>query len=107
LGSDRFDLVILGHIIHGQGVEAGRKLIGRAYRALRDRGLLLISEFVPNDDRSGPEVPLLFGLNMLLNTPQGDVFTMREYREWLREAGFAKITKMRAPAISPLILATK
>ncbi|MGA8566363.1 MAG: hypothetical protein WB580_01090 [Candidatus Binataceae bacterium] len=33
--------------------------------------------------------PLLFGLNMLLHTPAGDVFTMREYREWLKEAGFS------------------
>jgi hypothetical protein len=27
----------------------------------------------------------LFGLNMLINT-RGDVFTMREYRKWLKEA---------------------
>ena len=56
-------------------------MIERAHRALRDQGLLLIGEFVPNDERTGPEVPLLFGLNMLVNTPHGDVFTMGEYRE--------------------------
>jgi len=45
---------------------------------------------------------------MLINTPAGDVFTMREYREWLKEAGFRKVTALRAPEhVSPLILAVK
>ncbi|MFZ1122586.1 MAG: hypothetical protein WAN81_20365 [Candidatus Binataceae bacterium] len=51
--------------------------------------------------------PLLYGLNMLLHTPAGDVFTMREYREWLKEAGFSKVATIPAPHVSPLILATK
>ncbi len=78
-----FDLAILGHIIHGE--------LKRTHDALSDGGMLLIGEFVPNDERSGPALPLLFGLNMLLHTPAGDVFTMREYREWPGEAGFSKV----------------
>ncbi len=78
-----FDLAILGHIIHGEGSDWGRRLLKRTHDALSDGGMLLIGEFVPNDERSGPALPLLFGLNMLLHTPAGDVFTMREYREWL------------------------
>lgn len=50
--------------------------------------MLLIGEFVPNDDRTEPPVAMLFGLNMLLHTPVGDVFTLKEYREWLKGAGF-------------------
>ena len=74
---------------------------------LQTGGLLLIAEMVPNDTRTGPALSLLFGLNMLLHTEQGDVFTMREYRKWLKEAGFKKVTAIEAPAPSPLILATK
>ena len=44
---------------------------------------------------------------MLPHTPAGDVFTMREYRQWLDEAGFKKVKTIQAPAPSPLILATK
>lgn len=103
-----FDLAILGHIVHGEGADWGRRLLRRACDALGDGGMLLIGEFVPNDERSGPASALLFGLNMLINTPAGDVFTMREYREWLKEAGFRKVTAMPAPEhVSPLILATK
>jgi 3-hydroxy-5-methyl-1-naphthoate 3-O-methyltransferase len=103
-----YDLVILGHIIHGEGRELGRKLIERAAAALGDRGMLLIAEMVPNDDRTGPPGPMLFGLNMLLHTPDGDVFTMKEYREWLKAAGFKQVRTIRTPmAPSPLILAQK
>lgn len=107
-GKDRYDLVTLGHVIHTQGRDAGRRLIDRTAVSLRERGVLLIAEFVPNDDRTGPPFPMLFGLNMMLYTPQGDVFTMKEYRGWLKEAGFKTMKAIRTPtSASTLILATK
>lgn len=106
-GRNCYDLVILGHIIHSEGEKWGKRLVKKSYRALREGGLLLIAEIIPNDARTGPTIPLLFGLNMLLHTEQGDVFTMREYRGWLKDAGFKRIRTIEAPSPSPLILATK
>jgi ubiquinone/menaquinone biosynthesis C-methylase UbiE len=106
-GTGGFDLAILGHILHGEGLDWSKRLLKRTCDALVDGGMLLIGEFVPNDQRSAPALPLLFGLNMLINIPGGDVFTMREYREWLKEAGFRKVATLPAPHVSPLILATK
>ncbi|HVA39258.1 MAG TPA: methyltransferase [Candidatus Binataceae bacterium] len=106
-GTAKFDLAILGHILHGEGLDWSKRLLKRTCDALVDGGMLLIGEFVPNDQRSAPALPLLFGLNMLVNIPGGDVFTMREYREWLKEAGFRKVATLPAPHVSPLILATK
>ncbi len=103
-----YDLITLGHVIHTEGREDGVKLIARCFRALAERGMLLIGEFIPNDDRTGPPIAMLFGLNMLLHTPVGDVFTMKDYREWLKRAGFRTIKTIRTPsAVSPLILARK
>ena len=106
-GRNKFDLVILGHIIHSEGEKWGKKLIKRSSRSLNEGGMLLIGEMVPNDERTGPALPLVFGLNMLLNTEHGNVFTMRQYREWLKDAGFKKVTTIEAPGPSPLILATR
>jgi len=106
-GKNLYDLVILGHIIHSEGEKWGKNLIKKSFRALKPGGLLLIAEMVPNDTRTEPPMPLLFGLNMLVHTADGDVFTMKEYREWLKAAGFKKVTTIQAPAPSPLILATK
>ena len=79
-GRDAYDLVILGHIIHSEGEKHGKELLRKSYAALRPGGSLLIAEYVPNDARSGPAMPVLFGLNMILHTEDGNVFTMREYR---------------------------
>jgi ubiquinone/menaquinone biosynthesis C-methylase UbiE len=106
-GRGRYDLVILGHIIHSEGEKWGKKLLKKSHRALGENGQLLIGEFIPNDTRTGPVMPLLFGLNMIVHTEQGDVFTMREYRQWLKDAGFRSIKTIDAPGPSPLILATK
>jgi ubiquinone/menaquinone biosynthesis C-methylase UbiE len=106
-GRNRYDMVILGHIIHSEGEKWGKKLVKKAHRALTDNGLLLIAEMIPNDTRTGPPMPLLFGLNMIAHTEAGDVFTMKQYREWLKGAGFKKITTVDVPSPSPLILATK
>ncbi len=107
-GRDRYDLAIFGHIIHGEGAEWGQKLIRKTASALKDKGQLLIADFIPNDERTGPMIPMLFGLNMLIRaTPGADVFTMREYRTWLKDAGFRSVKTIPAPSPSPLILATK
>jgi len=106
-GRDTYDLVILGHIIHSEGEAGGKALIQKSYEALRKGGMLLIAEYIPNDARTAPAVPLLFALNMLLHTEHGDVYTLGEYRAWLKAAGFRKVTTLPVPAPSPLIFATK
>ena len=106
-GRDVYDLVILGHIVHSEGEKHGKELLRKSYAALRPGGKLLIAEFVPNDARTGPAMPLLFGLNMLLQTEAGNVFTLREYRTWLKATGFRKVATISAPPPSTLILAAK
>jgi 2-polyprenyl-3-methyl-5-hydroxy-6-metoxy-1,4-benzoquinol methylase len=106
-GANEYDLVILGHIIHSWGEQKGRELMRRAHRALRDGGMLLIAEISPNEDRTAPLFSVLFSLNMLVTSPDGDVFTLKQMRGWLKEEGYRKSELLRVPAPSPLILATK
>ena len=86
-GEARYDIVILGHICHSEGAEWSDKLIAKSARALKHGGLLLIADMVPEEDRCGPEFPLLFAINMLVNTTEGDTFTLNEYRKWTGKAG--------------------
>ena len=67
-------------------------------------GTVAISEFVPNDNRTGPPLPLFFAVNMLVHTEAGDTFTFAEIAKWLKEAGFKNPRQLEAPAPSPLIL---
>jgi SAM-dependent methyltransferase len=107
LGTAKFDAAVLGHICHSEGPVHTPALLRKVARALRPGGTLAIVEFVPDDDRSGPAGPLLFALNMLVHTTEGDTFTRAQYAAWLDEAGFRDVVAMPAPAPSPLLLATR
>jgi len=103
-----YDIVVLGYIVHTEGPEWGRKLIERAYAALRPGGTLVIGDMVPNDERTDPIVPLVFGAtDLLLYSTEGQVFTEREFREWLTGAGFTAVETLDILAPSPLIVATR
>ncbi|RME95537.1 MAG: methyltransferase domain-containing protein, partial [Verrucomicrobia bacterium] len=106
LGND-YDLVVLGHILHSEGIERVRRLLERSHEALRPGGRVVIAEFLPADDRSGPLQPLLFAVNMLVNTEAGDTYTLAELTAWLEEAGFEAVETLPVPAVSPLVLARK
>lgn len=107
-GSSRYDLVILGQICHSEGARGSRKLIGKSVRALKPDGLLLIADMVPNDQRTSPVNHLLFAMNMLVGTGEGDVFTLAEYREWMRAAGLSFVQKLNVGGDGPdIIVGTK
>ncbi len=100
-------IAVLGQILHSEGEARARALLRRTYDALASGGTIAIAEFVPDDDRRGPPMPLFFAVNMLVHTDAGDVFTFREIASWLSEAGFRDARRLEAPAPSPLILATR
>ncbi|HVT90378.1 MAG TPA: class I SAM-dependent methyltransferase [Tepidisphaeraceae bacterium] len=102
-----YDIATLGHILHSEGETNSRQLVKRVYDALAPGGTIIISEFLVNDDHTGPANAAIFAVNMLVNTEQGDTFSFNEIARWLREAGFKDARTIEAPAPSPLILATK
>ncbi|HEX4749967.1 MAG TPA: methyltransferase, partial [Bryobacteraceae bacterium] len=75
--------------------------------ALAPGGTIAIAEFLVNADRTSPLNGLLFAVNMLVNTEQGNTWSFEEIRSWLSEAGFTDARTLEAPGPSPLILATK
>ena len=107
LGTNKYDLIILGNICHSEGERNTKILLEKSYKALRRGGRLLLADVVPNNDRTGSLLALLFAVNMLLNTTEGDVFTFAQYNEWLQHAGFNSVTSANVGGDSPLILAQK
>jgi ubiquinone/menaquinone biosynthesis C-methylase UbiE len=104
---DGYSIATLGHILHSEGEAKSRNLLKKVYDALEPGGVIAISEFIPDDDRSGPAYPLLFAVNMLVHTDEGDTFTFKQMSGWLKEIGFTNIRKVNVPAPSPIVVATK
>jgi 2-polyprenyl-3-methyl-5-hydroxy-6-metoxy-1,4-benzoquinol methylase len=97
----------IGHILPSEGRERSRQLLRKTFMALAPGGTVVISEFMPNEDRSGPPSALIFAVNMLVHTENGDTYSFAEISDWLLEAGFRNRRLLDAPAPSPLVLATR
>jgi ubiquinone/menaquinone biosynthesis C-methylase UbiE len=102
-----YQVAILGHILHSEGEIRSRELLAKTYQALAPGGTIAIAEFLVNEERTGPPHSLIFAVNMLVHTEQGDTYSFNEIRRWLEEAGFEHVRPLEVPAPSPLILATK
>ena len=85
---DGYDLVLLPNFLHHFDPPTCERLLAKSRGALAPGGRVVIVEFVPNDDRSGPADAVRFGLVMLAGTPAGDAYTFAEYQTMLRNAGF-------------------
>ena len=101
------DIATLGHILHSEGEERSRKLLKKTANAVKSGGTIAIGEWLVNDERTEPLNGLMFAVNMLVNTENGDTFSFNQIKRWLAEAGFKNARTLEAPGPSPLVLATK
>ena len=89
-----YDVVWLSHILHGEGPEDCRNIIGKAVSSLEPGGMILIHDFILNDSMDGPLFPALFSLNMLLVTPSGPSYSEKQIRDMLSDAGVREIRRI-------------
>jgi len=74
------DVVLLSNILHGPGSKAEMKL-KKAYDSMESGGLLLVQDFLLNDEKIGPLIPALF--NMMVGA-----YSCSELLCIIQEAGF-------------------
>jgi ubiquinone/menaquinone biosynthesis C-methylase UbiE len=106
-GASKYDIALLGNIVHSEGERSSRDLFKRLHRALTPGGKIAIIDMIPNEERTAPPFPLFFALNMLLRTSEGSTYTMHEYTEWLKDAGFARVESADIGSHSPLVIGFK
>jgi len=102
-----YDLILLSAIIHINNFEQNKMLIKKCADALNKNGMIIIGDFVMNDDRTKPYHGTLFSLNMLVGTANGDTYTEKEIREWFDSAGLSKIERKNTSFGSDLMIAFK
>lgn len=77
------DVVLLSNILHGPESQAETKL-AKAYDSLVSGGLVLIQEFLLNDEKTGPLLPALFNIMV-------GAFSRNELTTQVEQAGFRKV----------------
>lgn len=90
--------MLLSGILADFDVAGCREILANADRLLRPGGVLLVSETLLDDTRTGPLLPALLSLLMLAAMP-GDSFTLGELSSRLEGAGF--VVERHVPPAGP------
>jgi len=79
-----YDVLLLSNVTHGPASRAKMKL-AKAFRSLEPGGLLIVNDFLLNNDKTGPLPAALF--NLMIGT-----YSEEEMLAIVREAGFTKVS---------------
>jgi SAM-dependent methyltransferase len=101
------DIAALGHILHSEGEPRSRALLRKTFKSLKPGGTIAIQEFLVDNGRTSPSMALIFAVNMLVASDEGDTWSFDEIAGWLRDAGFENPRTVQSPGPSPLILANR
>jgi hypothetical protein len=96
-----FDCAWLSHILHGEGPDDCRRILAKAAASLTAGGLLMVHEFILDDDLEGPLFPALFSLNMLVATEKGQSYTQSSLTEMMIAAGCRDVRRLSLPDSVP------
>ncbi len=111
LDTNYYDLILASNFCRFESPKGNQELFQKAYDALKPGGSLVVNDFLPNEERTGPTFALRFSVYTLTHTPEGECWTLSQYSDWLKAAGFNSIeTHSDIPKTLPgttLIVANK
>src|SRR5271166_3684265 len=102
-----YDLVLVSAICHMFSADENRTLFERALNALAPKGRIVVQDFILEPDKTAPRAAALFALNMLVGTTAGSTYSEPEYANWLRDAGFTEVRRVRLPGPSGLMIGVR
>ena len=83
-----YDLVFVSHVLYQKkGIES---VLGKIYDSLNENGAVVLNHWVANETRTGPRISVLFDLYISIMNRAHHIYTVNEYTNLLKEAGFSK-----------------
>jgi ubiquinone/menaquinone biosynthesis C-methylase UbiE len=86
-----YDLILASNFCRFESPKGNQELFAKAHGALKPGGIFVVNDFVPNEERTEPTFALRFSVYTLTHTPEGECWTLSQYSEWLKKAGFSSI----------------
>lgn len=94
-GENEFDLALISNVTHCENEENNLLLVEKAWRALRPGGRLVIHDYVADRNLTEPRFAAMLGVHLLVFTGRGNVYTLKQYSDWMKEKGFKRIIHKR------------
>lgn len=104
---DRYDLVVLGHLLRAEGVDRARRLVRRAAEALKPGGRVLVGDYFADRSRSERPQALMMGVTMLACTTAGAAYTAERVGAWMADAGLDRMRLIEPIGFQSVLVATK
>jgi len=101
------DVIVMGNILHDWSEERKLILIKKAYEALPDGGAFVAIENVIDNQRSQNVFGLTMSLNMLIETEEGFDYTLSDFENWTKQAGFKTVEQIFLAGPSSAAIAYK
>jgi ubiquinone/menaquinone biosynthesis C-methylase UbiE len=102
------DVVLMSYLLSALSEVEIDDVLAKAHRSLRSGGLLVVHDFVLDDDQRGPVTTALWFLQYLAWQPDAVSFTAAELGDRLRRTGFTPTTAtVLIPETTKVILARK
>lgn len=103
------DVILLSMVLHDWSPEQNLSILKKCYDALPSGGVVLVTEIMMEDDKTGPLPAALMSLNMLLETEGGCNYTWQEYTDWMEKAGFQNMERIRmdSPGANGILVGCK
>ena len=102
-----FDVALLSNVMHGYGPETCTFLLKKIHDSLPSGGGIIISDLILDEDGCGPDIAVLLSLYFLLITEGGRNYTLSEYEDMLKNAGFVDIKSFRSSGETRFITGVK
>src|SRR5712691_8388813 len=87
---ERYDVALITNFLPDLGPADCEQLLARIRSTLTNHGRAVALQCIPEDDRLSPPNGPSLALSLLVQTPQGDVYTYRELADVFKRAGFVR-----------------
>ncbi|MEU9008740.1 methyltransferase [Streptomyces sp. NPDC048479] len=101
------DVLMIGHALVDWNDEQRKQLVKNTFAAVRPGGAFLVWDPVIVDDDESYLRNLIRSLNLQLMTPHGKGYRFEQCAEWMREAGYAEVTRTSLGHDVTLVIAHK
>lgn len=101
------DVIVMGNILHDWSEEKKLILIKKAFDALPVGGAFVAIENVIDNQRSQNVFGLTMSLNMLIETEEGFDYTLSDFENWAKQAGFKTVEQIPLAGPSSAAIAYK
>ncbi len=100
-------VITMGMILHDWNLETKKMLIRKVFETLPDQGVFIAIESFIDDARRTNTLGLFMSLTMLIEFGDAFDFTVAEFRDWCREAGFTRFETIPLDGPSSAAIAYK